>query len=106
MRVAAAGGHSISAILNADLHRIEQQQVCVESRRDLPRSGSGTCAPDAVRRRTPSSSVKVPFRAPSAREMQPEAGIAEIDEVRAGIRQRDHARRVLENGADARVSFW
>src|SRR5215213_709164 len=35
--------------------------------------------------------------------MQPIAGVAEVDQMRAGIGERDHARRMLQQGRDARV---
>ena len=57
-----------------------------------------------VRRRTPSSSVKVPRLAhPVREEVQPEAGVAEVDQVRAGVGQRHHARRMPEQRRDAAV---
>ena len=40
---------------------------------------------------------------PVREKVKPEAGVAEVDEMRAGVRQRDHARRMLEQRRDACV---
>ena len=90
---------------DADRPRVEQQQIGPVAGRDAPAAGN-----PVLGRRIRGQPAHAFFEReglslahPVAEKVQPEARVAEENQVRAGVRQRDHAGLVPEQRRDARV---
>src|SRR5438552_6611895 len=103
-RARAAARQVVDAARRRDVDRrgIKQQQIGTGPDRDAAAVG------DAVEPGLMAGQAPHPFRQiegpafahPMSEEIQPEPGIAEVDEMRAGIRQRDDAGLVLHKRLD------
>ena len=103
-RARAAAGQVVDPARRRDADRrgIEQQQIGTGADRDAAAVG------DAVEPGLMAGQAAHAFRQvegaalahPMAEEIEPEPGIAQIDEMRAGIRQRDDAGLVLDQRLD------
>src|SRR6516164_912293 len=99
-RARAAAGQVVDPARwrNADRGGVEQQQIsmCAEGDaaavRDAIEPGLMTCQPAHALRKVESAALAHPM----AEEIEAEPGIAQIHQMRAGVRQRDHSRLVFD----------